>query len=172
MAAPGSKSKKGSGASYVSKSPHDLVLFADKCLGLNVVPEALRALGFTVERKTDHFPQDTADSVWLEEVGKKGWIVLSKDQSLRHNHIEIVALLKSNTHSFILTSASLTGPEMAAAFTAAVPQMLGVISRVPAPVVCSVSKGGNVSVKYTYEELARKASEVSVAVAHNPRVIS
>ena len=65
-----------------------------------MAPKALRALGLQVERKTDHFDQDTLDSIWLEEVGKKGWIILSKDKNLKHNHREIVALLKANTHSF------------------------------------------------------------------------
>lgn len=124
-----------------------------------MVPDALRNAGLHVERKTDHFAQDTPDTEWLEAVGKKRWIVLSKDKNLKSNHIEIVALLKSNTHSFILTSGSFTGPEMANAFIIAIPQMRRIISKIPAPVVCSVSKGGAVRVRYTYDELAQKATE-------------
>ena len=159
MAARGSKSKKGSGASYDSKQPHDLVFFTDKCLGLNLDPNALRDAGVHVERKTDHFEQDTPDQIWLEEVGKKQWIVLSKDKNLTHNHIEIVALLRSNTHSFLLTSGSFTGPEMANAFVTAIPQMIGIVLKIPAPVVCTVSKGGNVRVRETYEALAQRIEE-------------
>jgi hypothetical protein len=58
----------------------------------------LRAVGERVELKTDHFGQDTEDSEWLAKVGSWGWIVLSKDKHLKHNHIEIVALLKSGTY--------------------------------------------------------------------------
>lgn len=118
-----------------------------------MVATALRAAGATVEIMADHFPQDTADAVWLEEVGKRGWIVLSKDKNLTHNHIEIVALLKSNTHSFVLTSGSITGAEMANAFVMALPQILGIAETSPPPLVATVSRGGSVRVTHTYSEL-------------------
>lgn len=109
----------------------------------------------------DHFDQDTVDAVWLEEVGAKRWIVLSKDKNLTHNHIEIVALLKSNTYSFILTSGSVTGAEMASAFATALPQILGIIATKPAPLVATVSKGGNVRVTHTYAELLQCLEEAA-----------
>src|SRR6478609_2522541 len=135
MAAPGWKSRKRSDASYHSKQPHDLVFFTDKMLGLFTVPNALRAIGERVECKTDHFDQDADDTVWVPEVGRRGWIILSADENLKHNHIEIVALLKSNTHSFLLTS-GFTGPEMANAFVTAMPDIKGIISSIPPPAVC------------------------------------
>src|SRR5262245_33850140 len=104
MAAPGWKSRKRSDASYHSKQPRDLVFFTDKNLGLATVPNALRAVGEKVELKTDHFDQDAPDTEWVPKVGARGWIILSADKELKHNLIEIVALLKSGTHSFILTS--------------------------------------------------------------------
>lgn len=118
-----------------------------------MVPDALRAIGVTVERKTDHFDQDTPDSVWLREVGKRRWIILSKDKSLTHNHIEIVELLKANTHSFLLTSGNFTAAEMANAFISAMREMQGIVHSTPAPVVASVSKSGNVRIRYTYDQL-------------------
>lgn len=124
-----------------------------------MVPEALRAAGIRVERKTDHFDQDTEDTIWVPEVGKRGWVILSADENLKHNHIEIVALLKSNTHSFLLTSGSFTGPEMAKAFVTAIPQMTGIISTLPAPVVCKVWKTGEVRVAYTHDDLIKRAIE-------------
>src|SRR5690348_7425758 len=115
MAAPGWKSRKRSDASYPSEQPRDLVFFTDKMLGLYTVPNALRAAGEKVECKTDHYDQETEDAIWVPEVGAKGWIILSADKGLKHNLIEIVALLKSNTHSFLFTSADFSGPEMAKA---------------------------------------------------------
>lgn len=118
-----------------------------------MVANALRAMGVTVELMADHFPQDTADAVWLEEVGNRGWVVLTKDKNITHNHIEIVALLKSNTHSFVLTSGSITGAEMAHAFVVALPQIRGIVETTKAPLVATVSRGGNVRVTHTYAEL-------------------
>ena len=68
MPARGSKSKRGSGASSASGKQREPTFFIDKCLGLHVVPDALRACGANVELKTDHFPPDTLDVEWLPEV--------------------------------------------------------------------------------------------------------
>lgn len=122
------------------------------------MPSALRAAGERVEIKTDHFSQDTEDIAWVTEVGARGWIILSADDRLRHNHIEIVALLKSNTHSFLLNSGSLRGAQMANAFVTALPQMKGIVRTVAAPAVCVVSQGGVVRVKHTYDGLVERAA--------------
>jgi predicted nuclease of predicted toxin-antitoxin system len=159
MAARGTKSRKRSDASSHSKQPRDLVFFVDKCLGLKTVPDALRAIGENVELKTDHFDQDADDATWVTEVGARGWIILSADKNLRHNHIEIVALLKSNTHSFLLTSGNYSGREMAHAFVAAMPQIKGIISTIAPPAICTVSKAGNVRVAYTHHRLIDRVIE-------------
>jgi hypothetical protein len=77
----------------------------------------------------------------------------SLDQNLKHNHIQIVALLKSNTHSFLLTSGSFSGPQMVKAFVTTLPDMKGIIATMPAPVVCKVWLTGEVRVTYTHEGL-------------------
>ncbi len=159
MAALDWKSRKRLDASYQSRQPHDPVFFIDKCLGLHVVPDALRAIGVSVELKTDHFDEDTEDKDWIPTVGKRGWIILSADKRLKHNHIEIVALLKSNTHSFLLTSGSFTGKEMAHAFVTAMGDMKGIIAGTPPPAVCIISKPGCVRLAYTHDGLIRHTIE-------------
>ena len=86
-------------------------------------------IGEKVELKTDHFDQDAADSQWVPNAGARGWIILSADKELKHNLIEIVASIKSGTHSFILTSGNLTGQEMAHAFITAMPEIKEIITR-------------------------------------------
>ena len=54
------------------------VLFLDECLGRTDVPDALRANGARVELLHQHFSLSTADEVWLAEVGRRGWVVLTK----------------------------------------------------------------------------------------------
>ena len=58
--------------------------FTDRDLGKRF-PEILRASGLNVERHADHFPPETPDEVWLEEVGKRGWIALTHDQRIRYS---------------------------------------------------------------------------------------
>jgi len=116
-------------------------------------------LGLRVERKTDHFPQDAPDAEWIREVGKRGWVILSKDKGLRHNHLEVIALLESGVPSFILTCGNATGEEMAKAFELAVPSMLKLIKRQSPPFVASVGKAGTVSLAYTFEGLIKKVGD-------------
>jgi hypothetical protein len=117
-------------------------------LGHKIVAEALRAEGAHVECHTDHFAEDAPDDEWLPEVGKRGWIVLSKDKHLKSNPLEVIALLRANTFSFLLTSGSLTGSEMGRAFVAAMPDMLGIIATSNAPLVASVGRSGAVRAVY------------------------
>lgn len=136
-----------------SQSPHSPVFFLDKCLGRNEVANALRNHGAQVELKTDHFDQETEDAVWIPDVGQRRWIILSKDKMIRHNAVELVALLKSNTHAFVLTSGSQKGAAMAAAFVTALPDMRAMISRFPPPFVGTISASGSVTKFMTHEQL-------------------
>lgn len=74
------------------KPASGLVFFIDRSLGRKYVAEALRTAGATVEVHDDHFPQTTPDVDWLAEVGRRGWVVLSKDERIRRNRIEREAL--------------------------------------------------------------------------------
>jgi hypothetical protein len=69
------------------------VYFTDRDLGKRF-PEILRASGLNVERHADHFPPETPDEVWLEEVGKRGWIALTHDQRIRYKPNERDAVMR------------------------------------------------------------------------------
>ncbi|MEZ5614602.1 MAG: hypothetical protein R3E35_05245 [Rhodocyclaceae bacterium] len=66
-----------------SKPAGGLVFFIDRSLGRKQVAEAFREVGGTVEVHDNHFPQTTPDVDWLAEVGRRGWVVLSKDDRIR-----------------------------------------------------------------------------------------
>jgi len=107
----------------------------------------------------DHFETEAADTEWVPEVGSRGWIILTKDRALRHNSLEQVALLKSNTHSFILTSADQTAAQMAHAFVTALKDMRRMIEKFPAPFVGTVTPSGNVTVFLTHDQLIAAISD-------------
>lgn len=77
------------------------------------MPDALEAAGAVVEPHRRHFPDDSPDTEWLPVVGRRGWIVLTKDHRIRHNPLEREALLNAGAKTFILTSGQLSGAEMA-----------------------------------------------------------
>ena len=66
--------------------------FTDRDLGL-AFPRILEEAGLQVEMHRDHFPPACPDPVWLEEVGKRGWIALTHDQRIRYKPNELAAVI-------------------------------------------------------------------------------
>ena len=96
-------SKKPSDASLPSP-PERLFFFVDRSLGRKIIPEVLRAAGAEVRVHDEFFPQDAKDEVWLGEVGRRGWVVLTKDKHIRYRQVEIQALLAAKVRAFVLTA--------------------------------------------------------------------
>jgi hypothetical protein len=122
-----------------------LVFFIDRSLGRKIVAQALREVGETVEIHDDHFAPDAKDEIWLVEVGKRGWIVLTKDDRIRYRATERTALMSAKVKAFVLISSQLQGPEMAAAFVKALPRIKRLIAKHAPPFIGRVSRNGNVS---------------------------
>jgi hypothetical protein len=120
--------------------------FVDRSLGRGLVVAALRDAGETVQAHDDHFPQDTADADWLTEVGRRGWVVLTKDKDIRRNPLEHGALVRANVACFMLGRGDLTARAMADTFIRALPLMRRVLRRFEVPLAASVSLGGSLRV--------------------------
>jgi PIN like domain len=129
-----------------SKLPESSVFFIDRSLGNKIVAQALRDIGETVEIHDDHFAPDAKDEDWLVEVGKRGWIVLTKDDRIRYRATERTALAAARVRAFVLTSSQLQGTEMAAAFVKALPRIKRLIANHTPPFIARISRSGNVSI--------------------------
>jgi hypothetical protein len=124
------------------KPSGDLVFFIDRSLGRKQVAQALRESGARVEVHDDHFPQTTPDVEWLAEVGRRGWVVLSKDERIRRNRIEREALEAARVRAFFLTQQDITGQEMAELFSNALSGMTRRAVSEPAPFIFTISRSG------------------------------
>jgi hypothetical protein len=156
MAASRSISKKPSDASFPQRQPDGPVFFIDRCLGRIVVAEALRAIGEHVELHHNHFEQAATDQQWLVPAGKRGWVVLTKDRHIKTNQIEIASLIQANVACFNLVSAEMSGPDMAAAFVAAMRDMKRMLMRIQRPFVANVSRSGRVDLLLRYSDLVKR----------------
>jgi predicted nuclease of predicted toxin-antitoxin system len=94
--------------------PEPYILFVDRSLGGRVVADALRGAGEDVRAHDDLFAQDTDDEVWLAEMGKRGWVVLTKDALIRRDSLQRRALLSANVAAFVLARGDVSGAVMAA----------------------------------------------------------
>jgi len=63
--------------------PEPWVFFLDRSMGSRLVADALRVRGEIVEAHDAHFAKDAADVEWLGAVGRKRWVVVSKDDRIR-----------------------------------------------------------------------------------------
>jgi hypothetical protein len=95
----------------------------DENMGTKTVAAALRAAGAAVEVYVDHFPRGIPDETWLAEVGRRGWLVLTKDLQIRYRSVETPALLRSGVGAFALTAKNLSGAENADILVKALPRM-------------------------------------------------
>jgi predicted nuclease of predicted toxin-antitoxin system len=148
MTAVKARLKKRSGANSTEKLRKSQVFFLDRSLGSKHVAHALRAAGVTVEIHNDHFPQDARDEIWLPEVGKRGWVVLTKDDRIRYRSAEFAAVIDAHVALFALASGNLNGEEMAQAFVAALPRMHRLLAKHRPPFIAKVTRSGEVSMVF------------------------
>jgi hypothetical protein len=120
----------------------------NESLGGELVTKALEEAGASVERLREHFPPGTADQEWLTEVGKRGWVVLTKDKRIRRRPAEVAAILNGNVRAFVLTSGNATGQAMAQTFVAALPAMRQFCRDFAPPFLATVSAAGRVKMFY------------------------
>ena len=112
------------------------VYFTDRDLGKRF-PEILRSGGLTVERHGDHFAPDTADEVWLEEVGKRGWIALTHDRRIRYKPNERDAVMRHGV-ALLIVVGNAPFPELAHAFVATIPRIEQFLANHQAPFIAKV----------------------------------
>lgn len=93
--------------------------FVDRSLGKSIAVR-LRSVGLTVHTMAEVYGEKRAqrlpDRVWLRDVGRKGWVVLTKDDAIRRRPAERDALTDAKVQVFCLTNAQLRGHEQADLF--------------------------------------------------------
>ena len=138
-------SKKRSAANSGSKLPSVHTFFIDRSLGQKIVAQALRAAGATVVVHDDRFPADAPDEEWLREVGRRGWVVLTRDKMIRYRDTERAAIIRAGVRAFVLRGKSLKGPEMGEAFVKALPAMVRLLAKRRPPFVATITSSGTIS---------------------------
>jgi len=94
--------------------PHEIVYFTDRDLG-HQFPEILRAAGLRVERHDDHFGQLTSDAEWIADVGRRGWVAITRDKRIRYSPLALETLMQSRARLFVIVG-RLTTEDAAAVF--------------------------------------------------------
>ena len=120
-------------------------MFLDRNLGKKIIADALRQAGADVRVHDDHFSPNARDEEWLSEVGRRQWVVLTKDARIRYREIERMALMNAGVRAFVLTAKNLQGSEMASIFVTALPTIQRLSARHAPPFIAAITRGGRVS---------------------------
>lgn len=64
--------------------------------------QMFQALGVDVRALRDEFPRDTDDTVWLPEIGRRGWVLITYDRGIATRPAELQALKDNNVTALIL----------------------------------------------------------------------
>jgi predicted nuclease of predicted toxin-antitoxin system len=139
----------------------EIVFFIDRCLGKKTVVEALRNAGAIVKIHDDCFPQDTPDEEWLLEVGKKNWVVLTKDEKIGSRLHEQIAVAQGNVKLFILASTNLSGQQIAETFVKTLGKMEKFSLNHPAPFMAKVYHSGQISLWQSDKKLLKQLNLIS-----------
>jgi len=117
--------------------PRDLIVFfTDRDLGTRF-PEILSAGGLEVRRHRDHFAHDCPDEVWLETVGKNGWIAVSHDTRIRYKPNELAAVVQHNVRLLVVIGKAPL-PQLAKHFVATKPKIYEFVAGHTAPWIAKV----------------------------------
>jgi PIN like domain len=121
--------------------------------------ETLRETGITIEIHDDHFLQNSLDVDWLPEVGKREWVILTKDANIGRNKLERLAVTNAGIRMFALASKNLSGTDMAIAFKDSLSQMLKFIDKNPAPFIAKVYRDGTVKAWKNNQDLLAEVKD-------------
>jgi predicted nuclease of predicted toxin-antitoxin system len=136
--------KKPSVASSTAKPLNPLSFFLDANLGKYQIAKQLKAAGETVIVHDEHFAEGTKDEVWLDEVGKKGWIVLTKDDQIRYHRTEVEAIKHSGARVIILPRGNIKAADLGAIIVGALPKIKRFAKKNPPPCIGRLSAQGNI----------------------------
>jgi nucleotide-binding universal stress UspA family protein len=104
-----------------------------------------RANGATVELLTEHFARGTTDEVWLEAAAENRWAVITCDARIKRRPAEREILQRAGVYAFILRN-ELNSDEIRDALQTALPAICRRHRQLAPPVICHVSRHGEVMV--------------------------
>ena len=104
--------------------------------------DALVDVGASVKLIREEFGEGAPDLDWLPEVGRRGWIVLTKDVRIRRNPAEKQAFVAARVRAFFVTARGLTGPERADLLVRFLPRLQRLAGQYLAPFIGIVRRDG------------------------------
>lgn len=105
----------------------------------------MRAAGATVRHVGDAVPYGSQDEVWLDEIGRQGWIALMRDQAVRRRPLEREALRSARVAAFVFTGGQASAADTAAAVVPLLVKFANMAVSEPRPFLYTFGSSGSLS---------------------------
>jgi len=107
--------------------------------------DGLIAAGVTVKRPGIDIPFGTQDQEWLAIAGAQGWIVLMRDQRVKHRALEIQSLRDARVGAFVLTAGQATAQTTAAVILSKLQKIVNISRSERKPFLYTLGTSGALS---------------------------
>jgi hypothetical protein len=125
--------------------PEAPLLFIDRCAWSRRLGDALRQVGIPFVAHDEKFPQTCLDEEWLPEVGREGWIVITRDKNIRRRPNELQAFRSAKVIAFALASGNASAEDTARLIVRLYPTILRKALAATRPAMFSVTLAGTIS---------------------------
>ncbi len=98
-----------------------------------------------MEVHDDHLPMDAPDQEWIDLVGRKGWIAITKDKHIRYRYAEFAAVKTYRARVVVIRAKNLTGGELTELIIKCYLKIQNHSSNNPAPFVADLDRSGKLS---------------------------
>lgn len=115
----------------------------DRSLGRRVVPDAIRAEGYTVHTLWSTYGEaevGLSDTEYLRDAGRRGWAVLTADARIRYVPHELAVVKTEGVKVFALPRGDLRAADAAARFIRNLPAIVRACDQ-PGPAIYAVMAG-------------------------------
>lgn len=112
------------------------MLFTDRDLGKHF-PTLLADAGMHVETHAAHFADNAPDEIWLPEVARFGWVVVTHDARMRYKTNELDAIM-NNRVALLLVVGSAPHSELALSFLRTREKIERFVARATPPYIAKI----------------------------------
>ncbi len=122
----------------------ELVFYLDRNLGKHIIADTLRYSGVEVEIHDDHLPINAPEEHWIELVGQRNWIAITKDKNIRYRTAEIEAIRKYNARVIVIRAKNATGSEIAEVILKSMKRITRFAKKTKPPFIAGIDRSGRV----------------------------
>ncbi len=110
--------------------------------------DALQQRGRLVRMHKQVFPDRTPDRIWIPDVSRRGWIIVTRDRRLQRRHLEWIAFLRAKARVLWFKGERASNIEITEGFLTALPGIDKITAQLRPPYIIKITVAGYVEQVY------------------------